>query len=156
MIDILEQQFQNFEFLFGQCHFFAVDCRFDALRIQLQGVVCQDIFIDRLLFFQTSSQHGFDAGLHLLDRERFGNIIVGTQVETCQHIVFSIFGRQEYNGNMSCLFVFLQHAGQLETRYFSHHDVEQQQVVICQVQRKRFFGAVGCIDCVAFCFEIEL
>ena len=88
-------------------------------------------------------------------REGLGDVIVGTQVQACDGVVFGVPGCTEDDRHGGRFGRRLEYAGHFEAADLSHHHIEQQQRISLGVHRQRLFGAVSHIHFVSFEFEVE-
>ena len=51
--------------------------------------------------------------------------------------------------------VLLQLLSQLESTHTSHHHIQQQQIIGCNIHFQSLFGRIGCIHMISFYLDIE-
>ncbi len=106
-----------------------------------------------ILLSSDASQDGFDAEGEFLHGERLGQIVVSTNSETFEDVIFERLGGEEddghFLGGLSDVF------GEAETVLLRHHDVEHAEVKFVQREGTIACFAVGAEFCViAFCLKI--
>ena len=153
-LDAAEQEY--LELFLGQWSLFAVDADFFLHDVQYQGFVGQLLGHFGYFFLLGAAQHCLDTGRDFSQGEGLGDVVVGSQIESGDGVVFGVLGCDEDDGDVGGFAVFLQNVGHFESRDFSHHDIQQQQVVAADVHFQSFFGRIGGIDFVSFVFQIEL
>lgn len=115
----------EFELGLGERDCLTIDAHRLLVQIQLQSLIVDDLrFISITSLFSRTAQDGTHSDHHLSDRERFRDIIIGTDIESCHRIIFRISGCKEDNRNIGCHRIALQLLSQLETAHSSHHDVQ--------------------------------
>ena len=147
-----KEQGEDFELLFGQGNLLSVHPADLALQVEAEPFETDGFLLLRGL---RAAQHAPYPGRHFAHREGFGDIVVVTQVQARNGVVFGVFGRAEDDRHGSRFGRGLEHTGHFEAADLSHHYVEQQQRITFGMHRQRLFGAVSHIHFVSFEFEVE-
>src|SRR5574344_2167937 len=130
-----DEKIQNLQFCLGEIDFFSVDSDNFLHHIQHEMF---ELFLSGHVS-AASSEHSLDSGDNFSNGKRLGNIVVGYNVETLDHIIFSVFCGYEDNWNVGRLGFFADLLRKLETRNLVHHDIKQDEVEICDADSECFF-----------------
>lgn len=97
-VDVCTQQAQKFAFLCGKLGDFVIDHKHLLLCVEceLADFVHRDFLA--FLAFDTA-QYGFDAEHQFFHGEWFGDVVVGTDFEAFEYVVFERLGGEEYDGD---------------------------------------------------------
>ena len=118
---MLSQKEKQFKFSLSKSHILAVHAHRLAGRAEYNAAVNRFTAGSRC----RAAQYGGDARHDLTQGKRFGDVIVGSQAETLECVVFSVFCGEENDGQVFCGFIITQALGQFEARHAPQHHVKQ-------------------------------
>ena len=121
-VGVFAKKFQQIGFFLGQIEDFGAD---GELQIGVGEIELADGKGDGLfrMHLPGPAQEHFHAHQELLDAEGFGDIVVGSALESFELVFFHGFGRQEKDGHHIALLPDL--FGDSEPVFVRHHDIEQ-------------------------------
>ncbi|MNH06589.1 hypothetical protein D3C79_659610 [compost metagenome] len=113
--------------VFGRAHFgwLAINGHAVADRIEQQATDFNGRFA---IAWAGAAQHGLEPGDQFTGRERFGDVVVGTDFQALDLVVFLTFGGQHDDRDIAGQLVALQASGQFDAGSAREHPVEQDQV----------------------------
>ncbi len=115
---------QDVVFLTAEVYQFTVHLHLEAVGVYTHVGIFQQGFAIALF----AAQHAFQAGVQFGQMEGFGQVVVGTQIQS-GHLVFDrILGRKDNDIGHTVTFL-LQVAQKVESVAIGQHDVEQNAVV---------------------------
>jgi len=71
---------------------------------------------------------GPNPGKELIFRDRFGQVIIGTGLESLYQVGNPVFGREHDYGKLTGRKSFTEFPTDLESRFLRHHNIEQDQI----------------------------
>ncbi len=146
------QEAQQLAFLGGEFGDFVTDNQ--SLLLGVEGEFAD--FVHRYLlaaFSFHATENGFDTEHELFHRERFGDVVVGTDFEAFEDIVFKGFGGKEYDGYLGVHVADFR--GERETVLLRHHDIKDADVVFSfKESLVSAFTVDEEVGVVAFCLKV--
>ena len=103
-----------------------------------------------------AAQHTFDPSNHIAHGVGLHDVVVGTQFEAANHVVFRVASGAEDDGDGCGCRLCLQYLGHLYAADFAHHDVEQDEGVLFDVVGQGLFGTGGHVHFIAFVLQVNL
>ena len=141
---------QQIEFLFGDCKDFILN---EYLTVLRQNTHFSD-FIGQLTIEFSASQQRFDARVELRQVEGFGQVIVGSQIQTTNLVVQRVPCRED---NYSCFrMTFFYFANQAKSATIRQTDINKHTIIFIEVHLlPALIQCTGLFGAVAFLLQVS-
>ncbi len=156
-LGVCHEEVKHVEFARSEVDVFPVDIATFVVAVKAQGAE-GDVGFARasegvVVRAVSASEHGAYARYHLGYGERFGDIVVGSDVEPHHCVVLTVEGGAEYDGDEFGLGVVAHPFCKVESAQALHHYVDDDELEDRQVHSEGAFGRVGGLHFIALLFK---